>query len=68
VNTASVLALIEKTMTIANALIAAGQSAEPAIKALFGAVRGDPTALTQAEIDKTDAILDKLIADFNLEI
>ena len=66
---AAVLAIITKTVTVANALIQAGQSAEPAITALINFAKGinkGPPA--QGDIDKTDATLDALITNFNLDL
>ncbi len=67
-NVEAILAIIEKTVKVSNALIQAEQSAEPAIRALISFARGVKDAPRQADIEKTDARLDKLIADFNLDI
>lgn len=65
----AVLALIEKGITIANILIAAGQSAAPALDSIINLVRGTREgAVTQQDLDKTEALLDTLIADFNTEL
>lgn len=66
---AAILALVEKGVTIISALIEAGQTATPAIVALKDLVTGARKGtVTDAELDKTEAILDGLIDDFNLEL
>lgn len=66
---AAVILLIQKGVTIAEALIAAGESAAPAFSAiknlLTGAQKG---TVSEDDLDATEAQLDKLIDDFNLEI
>jgi hypothetical protein len=66
---AAIFALIEKGLTIIGALLAAGQSAAPAIKALMGIVSGAQTGtVTADDLAKTEALLDSMIADFNTDI
>jgi len=65
----TIIALVSKGITIAQALIDAGQSAAPAISALVALVSGHKAGtLTQDELDKSEALLDSLVADFNLEL
>jgi hypothetical protein len=64
---AAILALVTKGISIANALIMAGQSAAPAFAALQNLFKGKAT-ITQADMDSTDAVLDALLDDFNLEL
>ncbi len=65
----TIIALIGKGLTIAQALIDAGQSAAPAISSLVALVTGAKAGtVTQADLDKSEALLDSLVADFNLEL
>lgn len=64
---AAIIALITKGLTIAQALIDAGESAAPAIEALLKGF-GGKTAVTQADLDKTEAALDKLLDEFEIEL
>lgn len=64
---ASILALVTKGVNIATALIAAGQSAAPAFAAVQSLFKNKDT-ITQADIDAADAVLDGLLADFNLDL
>ena len=64
---AAILALVTKGISIANALITAGQSAAPAFAALQNLFKGKAT-ITQADMDSTDAVLDALLDNFNLEL
>lgn len=59
--------LITKAENIASVLIAAGQNAAPAWAAIKGLFK-DKAAITQADMDATDAILDGLLADFNADL
>lgn len=66
---AAVLLLIEKGVTIVSALVAAGQSAAPAIAALLKLVKGaNAGTLTPEEMAATDALLDQQLADFNADL
>lgn len=68
-NIVAILALIEKGISVAEVLIKAGANAAPAFNALKDLITGAKTGtLTQADIDQTEALLDKLIADFNADI
>lgn len=65
----AVLALVAKGISVATALIGAAQSAEPALKAIADLVTGaQKGAVTQGDLDKTEALLDSLIEDFNIEL
>ena len=64
---AAILALVEKGVTIATALIAAGQSAAPAYQAIVNLFNRE-TPIAQADLDKTEAVLDALIDQFNVEL
>lgn len=66
---AAILLLIQKGVTIAEALIAAGESAAPAFTALKNLITGaQKGSVSDADLDATEAQLDKLIEDFNLDI
>jgi hypothetical protein len=65
----AVLAIVNKVILVANTLIQAGQSAEPAITALINLAKGIKKGpITPEEIAKTDAILDALTSQFNEEL
>lgn len=65
----AVLALIQKGLTVIGALLAAGQSAEPAIAALVKFVTGAQQGkVTPEQLAQTDALLDQQIASFNLDM
>lgn len=66
---AQILTLVSKGITIASALLEAGQNAAPALAAIGNLVTGAKTgSVTQEELDKTEALLDKLLSDFNVEL
>ena len=66
---AAIFLLIEKGITVISTLIAAGQSAEPAIAALLKLIGGAKAGtVTQAEMDATDALLDDQLAQFNADL
>jgi len=63
---AAIFAIIEKGLTVVGTLIAVGQSATPALQALSKLVAGAQVdEVTQEDLDKTEALLDSLLADFN---
>jgi len=65
----AILAIVNKVILVANTLIQAGQSAEPAITALINFAKGiNRGPLSAEQIAQTDAILDALIARFNEDI
>ena len=65
----AILLLVEKGITVINTLIAAEQSAEPAIAALLKLITGAKSGtVTPTELAATEAVLDKQIADFNLDL
>jgi len=65
----AILLLVEKGITVISTLVTAGQSAEPAIAALLKLITGAKSGtVTPAELAATEAVLDKQIADFNLDL
>lgn len=65
----TIFTLIEKGIAVAEVLIKAGQNAGPAFQALRDLITGAKTGtVTEEEIFKTEALLDKLIADFNADL
>jgi hypothetical protein len=64
---AAILALVTKGISIASALIEAGQSAAPAFAAIENLFKAKET-ITQADMDAADSVLDGLLADFNLDL
>lgn len=65
---AAIIALFGKGISVISALIQAGQDATPAIQALMKVFGGGKTSVTQAELDQTEAVLDALIDDFDVEL
>lgn len=65
-----VFALIVRGLTIAEALIEAGQTAGPAIKALVEIAKKAESGekVTDVDLANTEAVLDQLIEEFNLEV
>lgn len=65
----AILALVQKGLTVAEAIYAAGKNAAPAIQALSalvtGAQKGD---VSDDDLARTEALLDQMVADFNLDI
>lgn len=62
----AIFATIEKGLGIVNTLIAAEQSAEPAIKVLVDLAKdGQGGTVTEQKLADTEAALDALIDDFN---
>ena len=64
---AAILALVTQGISVASALIAAGQSAAPAWQALQNLFNQTAT-ISQADLDKTEAVLDALIDQFDLPL
>jgi len=65
----AVFALIEKGLTIVTALIAAGQSVEPAMQALMNLVTGAKQGtVTPEQLAQTEELLDQQVTDFNSDI
>ena len=63
---AATFALIERGLTIVSTLIEAGRDAAPALKAISDLVTGAATGKVDDDLlAKTEALLDKEIADFN---
>lgn len=67
-DTAAIIALFGKGISVISALIQAGEDATPAIQALMKVFGGGKTSVTQAELDQTEAVLDALIDDFDVEL
>lgn len=68
-NYVAILALIEKGLTVVEAIYQAGKDAAPAIIAIKDLVTGaQQGTLTDEQIASTEALLDGLIADFNVPI
>lgn len=65
---AAILALVTKGILIAQALIEAGETAAPAIAAIYNVVTKDNADVTDADLAVAEAVLDAQIAEFNLEI
>lgn len=64
---AAILAIVTKGISVANALITAGQSAAPALTALENLFKSK-TAITQTDLDKTEEVLDALLDEFDIEM
>lgn len=65
----AILALVQKGLSVAAAIYEAGKNAAPAIQAISNLVTGaQKGTVTDEEITSTEALLDQLIADFNLDI
>lgn len=67
-NIIAILELVNKGLSIASALISAGQSAEPAISALKNLTSTPNEPITDAQLDRVEAMLDAQIEEFNLEM
>lgn len=66
---AAIFDLIAKGLTVVDALMTAGQQAAPAIKAISGIVTGaQQGTVTDDQLTQTEALLDQMISDFNLDI
>lgn len=63
----AILDIVTKGVSVASALISAGQSAAPAFTALENLFKAKET-ITQADMDAADSALDALLDDFNLEL
>lgn len=62
----AIMALIQKGLSVAEIIIEAGRDAAPAIKALIALAAGaQQGTVTQEQVDDTEALLDRLIAEFN---
>lgn len=61
--------LIQKGLGIIAALVEAGLEAKPAIQALYALItKAKAGTVTDVELDATEAQLDKMIDDFNVEL
>lgn len=65
----SIIELITKAITIAEALIEAGQTAAPAFKAIADLASGAQNEdITDEQLQTTEDVLDGLVSQFNLEM
>lgn len=65
----AILALVLKGVSVVEAVVAAGQEAAPAITAIKDLITGAQNgSVTQAQLDSTEATLDAMIDDFNLDL
>jgi hypothetical protein len=66
---AAIIELIGKGLTVIETLIEAGQAAAPAIQAIRNLVSGTESGtVTDDDLAQTEALLDQMIADFNLDL
>lgn len=64
---AAILELIGKGVAVASNLLSAGKSALPALEAVTALVTGAQAGtITDDQLTQTEALLDGMIADFNL--
>lgn len=65
----AILAMVQKGIIVAQALLEAGKSAEPALSAISNLVSGaQEDNVTDEMLTSTEAILDTQIEEFNLDI
>ncbi len=65
----AILALVAKGISVAEALYTAGQEATPAFNALKDLITGaQKGAVSDTDLAKTEALLDSMIDDFNLDL
>ena len=64
----AIMTLVLKGISVAQALYNAGTDAAPAGDALSELFKGRKEAPTQEAMDNADALLDRLMDDFNKEI
>ncbi len=68
-NSSAFLDLLQKGITTVGVLIEAGQSAAPALEALANLISGAKAgSVTAEQLAATEALLDRLIAEFNADI
>jgi len=66
---AAVLALIAKGISVAEAIVQVGGEAVPAFQAIKALITGaQQGTLTDDQLTQTEALLDQMIADFNLDL
>lgn len=66
---AAIFALVAKGLTVIEAVVAAGEEAAPAIKALYNLVTGAQSGtVSDDQLEQTEALLDQMITDFNLDL
>ncbi len=65
----AILALVAKGISVAEALYTTGQEAAPAFNALKDLVTGaQKGTATDVDLAKTEALLDSMIDDFNIDL
>ncbi len=66
----AILALITKGLTIANALMVAGENAKPILTKVIALIRKSFSgqAVTQVDLDELEAFLDAQIDEFNVDL
>jgi hypothetical protein len=65
----SILALVEKGLSVITTLEQAGQAVAPAVKVVADLVSGAQAGtVTDQQLTDTETALDKLISDFNLPL
>lgn len=65
----AILSIIVKGLAVVASLIQVEQDAEPAIKALIALATGAKQGtVTDDQLNATEALLDQLIADFNVDM
>jgi len=65
----AILALVQKGLSVAEAIYEAGKDAAPAIVAIKDLVTGAQNGtVTDEQMAQTEALLDGMIADFNTSI
>lgn len=65
----AILALVAKGVSVISALISAGESAAPAIEVVKNLITGaQKGSVTPEQLAQTEALLDSMIDDFNLEL
>lgn len=65
----AILTLIQKGLTVAQAIYDAGKDAAPAIQAISALVTGAQNGtVTDDELTQTEALLDSMIQDFNAPV
>ena len=64
-----ILGLVQKGLSVAEAIYEAGKNAAPAIAAIKDLVTGaQEGTVSDEQLAQTEALLDQMLADFNLDI
>lgn len=65
----AIVNLVSKGITVAEALIEAGHDAAPAFSAIKNIITETKTgSVTPKKLDETEALLDSMVDDFNLDL